>query len=196
MYSFFALVNRLKHVRRWSLMPGTRAENVMEHSYQVALIVHALASLHNRTEAESVDAAKLSLVALFHDVAEVFTGDLPTPIKYASREMERAFAAITEQAQTTLLRALPQEERDLYEPLVKPQLSPTEQALLKAADRIAALIHCQEELNQGNQEFKSAYQGIQERLEEAPQAARTFIAQYLGSFGDPLDGLTKGLARD
>jgi 5'-deoxynucleotidase len=194
MYSFFALVNRLKHVRRWSLMPGTRAENVMEHSYQVALIVHALAALHNRSAAETVDAAKLALVALFHDVAEVFTGDLPTPIKYASPDMEQAFAAITEQAQTTLLRTLPHEERALYEPLVKPRLSAIEHALLKAADRIAALIHCQEELNQGNQEFQAAYRGIRQRLEEAPAAAHLFIEQYLGSFGDPLDGLTKGLS--
>ena len=45
---FFAYLGRLKWIKRWGLKRNTEEENVMEHSWQVATIAHALALIHNR----------------------------------------------------------------------------------------------------------------------------------------------------
>lgn len=42
MYNFYAFLDRMKYIRRWSLMRSSRDENIMEHSQQVAVLAHAL----------------------------------------------------------------------------------------------------------------------------------------------------------
>ena len=43
MYHFYAFINRMKYINRWGLMRNTDRENLKEHSFQVAVIAHALA---------------------------------------------------------------------------------------------------------------------------------------------------------
>ena len=45
---FFAMLARMKLIRRWGLMFSTRDENLSEHSLDTAFFMHALLSLHNR----------------------------------------------------------------------------------------------------------------------------------------------------
>ena len=45
---FFAMMARMKLIRRWGLMFSTRDENLSEHSLDTAFFMHALLSLHNR----------------------------------------------------------------------------------------------------------------------------------------------------
>ena len=47
-YNFFAMVNRMKYIDRWALMPNANKENIAEHSHSVAVIAHALALIGNR----------------------------------------------------------------------------------------------------------------------------------------------------
>ena len=42
-YNFYAFMDRMKYIKRWSLMRSVREENIMEHSQQVAVFAHALA---------------------------------------------------------------------------------------------------------------------------------------------------------
>jgi 5'-deoxynucleotidase len=42
---FFALMFRMKYINRWGLMRSSRTENLAEHSLEVALIAHAIASI-------------------------------------------------------------------------------------------------------------------------------------------------------
>ena len=86
MYKFFAFLDRMKYIKRWSLMRSVREENIMEHTEQVAVIAHALAVIKNKMFGGSVDESKVLLYALFHETGEVITGDLPTPIKYFNAE--------------------------------------------------------------------------------------------------------------
>ena len=47
MHPFFAVLSRMKHIRRWGLMRCTREENLCEHSFETAVLAHALAVLRN-----------------------------------------------------------------------------------------------------------------------------------------------------
>lgn len=78
-YNFFAMLNRLSLIERWSLMQCRQKENVCEHSYQVAIIVQALYYIRlNKLTAVTLPQIKLDLgellqLALLHDATEVIT---------------------------------------------------------------------------------------------------------------------------
>jgi len=158
---FFAFLSRMKYIGRWGLMRGTRAENLCEHSLETVYIAHALAEIHNTLdEADAangvVDVKKTVLYAAYHDAQEVFTGDLPTPVKYRNSEIRDAYKAVESAASERLLDSLPEELRPAYKPYLCPDCSCLEWKLVKAADKLSGLIKCREELAFGNLEFAAA----------------------------------------
>ena len=93
-YSFFAMLSRMKNIRRWALMRNTRPENISEHSHEVAVLAHALAVLTNRHYGGQVDPARCALLAVYHDVPEILTGDMPTPVKYYNPSIREAYRQV------------------------------------------------------------------------------------------------------
>ena len=47
MFHFYAMLSRMKYINRWGLMRNTRRETLSEHSFETAVIAHALAVLRN-----------------------------------------------------------------------------------------------------------------------------------------------------
>ena len=90
MQHFYAYISRLKYIRRWGLMRNTQEENDMEHSLQVAFIAHGLALYAKYELKKEVDPNLVMALACYHDVSEVITGDLPTPIKYKNEDIKQS----------------------------------------------------------------------------------------------------------
>lgn len=84
MSNFFAMVNRMKLINRWALMRNTSNENIAEHSHNVAVIAHSLCTIGNNKFGKNYNAERCAVLALYHDLTEVITGDMPTPVKYLS----------------------------------------------------------------------------------------------------------------
>ena len=123
MFKFFAYLNRMKNIRRWSLMRSVAEENIMEHSQQVAVIAHALAVVGNKYYGKNYDLLKVVLLAQYHEVGEVITGDLPTPIKYFNPEIKTAYKDLENKACERILAMLPEELSAEYEKYVLPDVS-------------------------------------------------------------------------
>ena len=154
-HSFFAYIFRMRYIARWALMRNTRTENVEEHSYEVAVLSHALSVIGRDVFQKDLDPDKTASAALFHDAPEIITGDLPTPIKYFNPGIKTAYQQVEAVAQDKLLSMLPPELVDAYEPLVR-EADPEVRRYVKAADKLAAWLKCQEELKAGNAEFRRA----------------------------------------
>ena len=154
-HSFFAYIFRMRYIARWALMRNTRTENVEEHSYEVAVLSHALSVIGRDVFHKDLDPDKTAAAALFHDAPEIITGDLPTPIKYFNPGIKTAYQQVEAVAQDKLLSVLPPELVDAYEPLVR-EADPEVRRYVKAADKLAAWLKCQEELKAGNAEFRRA----------------------------------------
>ena len=154
-HSFFAYIFRMRYIARWALMRNTRTENVDEHSYEVAVLAHALSVIGRDVFHKDLDPDKTAAAALFHDAPEIITGDLPTPIKYFNPGIKTAYQQVEAVAQDKLLSMLPPELVDAYEPLVR-EADPEVRRYVKAADKLAAWLKCQEELKAGNAEFRRA----------------------------------------
>jgi len=184
---FFAYLSRLRWIKRWGLMRNAQAENVMEHSWEVATIAHALALIKNQYFAGNVDPQAIATAALYHDVSEVITGDLPTPIKYYSKQITAAYHEIEHQSVQALIKQLPDKLQPEYEGLIQEsKLPPSHREIIKAADNISAYLKCQIELKAGNQEFSIAAIEIEKKLRKQPLPEVDFFMQHFA----PACGLT------
>ena len=192
MNPFFAYLNRLKLIRRWGLMRNTVPENDMEHSMQCALIAHGLAVIARERHGRTINPEAVLSLALYHDVGEVITGDLPTPVKYKNPEIKGAYKSIEAMASEQLLSMLPADLRAAYRGYLRPDETTYEWKLVKAADRICAYIKCVEEQNLGNREFDQARQVILGTIQQStlPEVAE-FMQEFAPSFELSLDELSK-----
>ena len=191
---FFAYISKIRWIIRWGLKRNAIPENVMEHSWEVATIAHAMAVIGNKRFGASYDANAVATAALYHDVSEVITGDMPTPIKYHSASMQKAFKSVELQAERELLALLPEDLREDFEPLVVSSKAAEDVLrLIKGADTIAAFLKCQEELKAGNSEFSKAAEDIAARLDSfSMPEVNTFLAIFAPSYKLTLDELLNG----
>lgn len=192
-YNFFAMVNRMKMIDRWALMQNTSKENIAEHSHSVAVIAHALALIGNKKFGKSYDENRVALLALYHDTTEVITGDMPTPVKYYNDDIKNVYKQIEDVAGKRLLSMLPDEFVDDYEPFFTHHDEDKELwVLVKAADKISALIKCIEENRMGNKEFEIALKSQEQKIAEIDlPEVKYFAEHFLNSYYLTLDEHTK-----
>lgn len=179
-HPFFAYIFRMRYIARWALMRNTRVENVEEHSYEVAVLAHALAVIGRDVLQKDVSPDRVATAALFHDAPEIITGDMPTPIKYNNPELKSAYKRVEAVAQEKLVSMLPEALQSAYAPLLREDDAAL-RPYIKAADKLAAWLKCQEELKAGNREFERA-------ADETMAALRAMqmeeVDYFLTHFGD------------
>ncbi|MBQ3817201.1 MAG: 5'-deoxynucleotidase [Clostridia bacterium] len=183
---FYAMMSRMKNIYRWGLMRNTRNENLSEHSLEVAMIAHALAIIKNEKFSGNVNPETVAVAAMFHDTSEIITGDLPTPIKYYNAQIKSAYKEIETVAQKRLTGMLPDYMKQSFEEIYNPDTQIKK--LIKAADKISALIKCIEETNSGNREFAVAEKTTREAIKnlDMPEAD-LFLQDFIPSFSLSLD---------
>ena len=190
MSKFFAFLNRMKYIKRWSLMRSIREENIMEHSQQVAVIAHALALIDNKMFDGKVDVSKVVLLAQYHEVGEVITGDLPTPIKYFNAQINTAYKELERLSAQKLLDTLPEELKEEYTKFVLCEENSEEYQIMKWADKISAYIKCVSEVKSGNSEFVKAKETVGKAIFESEEpCVKYFVEKVLPSFEKTLDEL-------
>lgn len=188
-HSFFAFISRMRYIARWGLMRNTVQENVQEHSHMVAVFAHALAVIRRDVFGREIDPGLVSAVALYHDASEIFTGDLPTPVKYHNPEIQAAYKKVEAGAAKRLLSLLPPELHPSYEMLLS-ETGTEIYELVKAADKLSAYVKCLEELKAGNLEFQAAEKQTLAALQALtlPELSY-FMEQFLPAFSLTLDEL-------
>lgn len=188
LYPFNALLARMKYITRWSLMNSTRAESLSEHTCDTALLAHTLCLIARRYTGTPCRPKTVAVAALYHDAPEIITGDLPTPVKYHNQTLKDAYKAVEAQAAQRLLEGLPEDLAEAFAPCFEPEGE--YRLLVKAADKISALIKCVEERKMGNRDFDTAYQSTLDALVEmeVPEA-EIFLREFLPAYCMTLDEL-------
>ena len=187
---FYALMGRMRYITRWGLMRNTFSENIAEHSFQVAVLTHALVLIRREIlKLDAPDPDRCAVAALYHDASETLTGDLPTPIKYHNADIKAAYKQVEKIAGNRLLDMLPQQLRACYEHQV---LEDDAEALpfIKAADKLAAYLKCLEEQKAGNTDFDSAARQTWQAMEDMDRPELNwFLDHCLEAFTLNLDQL-------
>ena len=193
-FKFFEFIARMGSMLRWSLMRNVKQEDLKQHSYDVAVIAHALAVIRYEffPAQEQLDPNLAVTYALFHDTAEVFTGDIPTPIKQFGGGMVKDIADHLEKmAVNKLIMSLPDELRRPYRDVF--EIPEEYRGVIKAADRLSALKKCREEIAAGNNEFIPAAARLEESLNASnlPEVAY-FMENFMPQRPMSLDELIEG----
>ena len=121
----------LKERTRHAWMTSGRQESVAEHSWRMALMAYFL-----RDQFPNADLTRVLLMALLHDMGEVFTGDIPT---FKKTDADRAHEHERRNAWIASLPApYAAEVRSLFAEM---DAMETEEAkIVKALDRMEAVI--------------------------------------------------------
>ena len=212
-HNFFAAISRMKYIERWALMRSSRPENLSEHAMEVAMIAHALCTIGNIRFGRHLDADRAAVIGLFHDASEIITGDMPTPVKYYNEDIRKAYKDVEAIAEQRLLNRLPDDMKPVYEDIFglsglhfhgtgdisEEELRAAEEnerllrRFVKAADKLSALIKCIEEVNAGNNEFKTARVTLRDavnRLADELPEVKVFRDEFLPPYGHTLDELS------
>ena len=188
-YRFFALLSRMRFITRWGLMRNSYSENIQEHSHMVAVLAHGLALIRRDILGLDANPELCATAALYHDASEIYTGDLPTPIKYYNPEIKEAYKQVEHISGTKLLNLLPKELQASYAPFIYEE-NGSANAIVKAADKLSAHLKCVEELKAGNREFESAAaQTKQALVEMGLPELDWFMEHCLPAFSRNLDEL-------
>ena len=189
MKQFFAMFSRMKYINRWALMKNTRSENLSEHSLEVAAIAHAIAVMKNLRFGGELNAERAAVLGLYHDMPEIITGDMPTPVKYHSKTLRNAFREVETEACSRLLSMLPEDMKESFSPyFFKREEDGYLWKIVKAADKISALFKCIEEEKSGNHEFSSALCSTKKAIEKMnlPEAD-AFLEEFMEAYKLNLD---------
>ena len=190
-YSFFAMISRMKYIDRWALMRNTDRESLDSHSKEVAVIAHTLAVIGNKRFGKNYNPDRAAVLGLYHDAHEIITGDMPTPVKYQNDDILEAFKAVEDAANEKLLGKLPEDLREEFSSLLTGENEDEELlVLIKAADRLSALIKCIEERKAGNTEFREAEKSTLKRIKKmnVPEAD-VFLNEFIPAYEQTLDTL-------
>lgn len=186
---FFAMMSRMKYINRWGLMRNTIKENISEHSLDVAMIAHALGVINNQVFGGDVVPERLALLGIYHDVTEIITGDMPTPVKYYNPEIRAVYKEVENIAGEELLKGLPEEFRDYYSSLLIEKEEDQELwKYVKAADKISAYIKCIEERNMGNCDFNQAELATKKAIADMNMKEVTyFMEHFIEAYNKTID---------
>lgn len=180
---------RLKWIDRWALMRNSADENLSQHSLEVAMIAHALCVIANERLGKNLNADRAAVIGLYHDVSEILTGDMPTPVKYFNRQIQSAYKDIERDANLRLLALLPEDMRAQYTHVLEPgEEYSQEKLLVKGADKLSAYIKCIEERKAGNREFEHAERSTLEALHQMGlEEVEIFLSEFIPPYEQTLD---------
>ena len=147
---------RLSDLEKLIRLPGKFKyfeHNVAAHSFKVTKIAQYLGTVEE-AHGNTINWKSLYEKALNHDFAEVFTGDIKTPVKYASSELKKLFYQVEEEmVDTFITEEIPEPYQQIYRRrLQEGKDDSLEGQILAVADKIDLLYETFGEIQKRNPE--------------------------------------------
>lgn len=152
-HQYFKSLNDLEKLVRCPGKFKYQEHNVAAHSFKVTKIAQYLGTVEEY-KGNEIDWRSLYEKALNHDYPEIFTGDIKTPVKYASLELNTLFMEVEETMTTKFIETeFPPEYQQIYKERLKEGKDSTlEGQILSVADKIDLLYESFGEIQKRNPE--------------------------------------------
>ena len=178
---FLLAIRSLMTVGRFSVYKCHFREDVAQHSYFTALYAMVLADLE-KEKGTKVDVERLLRMALLHDAEEARTGDIHHPFKHQDASFAEKLDNRALEWFEKLMGSLPPSLAHEYIRLRRAsrETSLTEVNIVKAADKIEALLWAYEEYLLGNVHVRKALivEDILSKLDQIQLASvKTLVAE-------------------
>lgn len=182
-HKFFTSLNDLERIIR---APGRfkfEEHNVAAHSWKVSQYALFFATIEER-DGQTIDWKSLYEKTINHDFAEVFIGDIKTPVKHSSPELKEMIAKVEEgMMEKFILREIPEEFQEVFFDRMKEGKDATiEGRLLEMADKLDQFYESFAELKRGNadKEFVAMYRIALKKLLAIPlKASVTYFREVM-----------------
>lgn len=150
-HTFFTSLNDLERIIR---APGRfkfEEHNVAAHSWKVSQYAMFFATIEERA-GRDIDWKSLYEKTINHDFAEVFIGDIKTPVKHSSPELKEMIAKVEEgMMEKFIIREIPEEFQQVFFERMKEGKDGTiEGRLLELADKLDQFYESFNEMKRGN----------------------------------------------
>ncbi|MBP6562014.1 MAG: HD domain-containing protein [Neisseriaceae bacterium] len=173
-HRFFTSLNDLERIIR---APGRfkfEEHNVAAHSWKVSQYAMFFGTLEEMNGAE-IDWKAVYEKTINHDFAEVFIGDIKTPVKHASPELKQMISHVEEKMmEKFIVDEIPAEFQGVFFHRMKEGKDDTmEGRLLELADKLDQFYESFAELKRGNRdhEFIDMYQNALSKILHMPLPA-------------------------
>lgn len=152
-HHYFKSLSDLEKIYRCPGKFKFQEHSVASHSFKVTKIAQFLGTVEEQA-GEQVNWRLLYEKALNHDYAELFTGDIKTPVKYASKELKRLFNEVEEEMTKKFVeKEIPSEFQHIFLERLKEGKDETlEGRILSVADKIDLLYESFGEIQKENPE--------------------------------------------
>lgn len=152
-HQYFKSLNDLEKLVRCPGKFKYQEHNVAAHSFKVTKIAQYLGTVEEH-KGNEVEWRSLYEKALNHDYPEIFTGDIKTPVKYASLELNTLFLEVEETMTEKFIETeFPPEYQQIYKDRLKEGKDSTlEGQILSVADKIDLLYESFGEIQKRNPE--------------------------------------------
>ncbi|MEK4630157.1 YfbR-like 5'-deoxynucleotidase [Solibacillus sp. FSL R7-0682] len=166
-HTFFTSLNDLERIIRCPGRFKFEEHNVAAHSWKVSQYAMFFATLEERA-GSTIDWKSLYEKTINHDFAEVFIGDIKTPVKHASVELKQMLAHVEEKMMEKFIREeIPSDLQQIFLERMKEGKDGTiEGRLLEFADKLDQFYESFAELKRGNtdSEFVHMYETALSKL--------------------------------
>lgn len=170
-HTFFTSLNDLERIIRCPGHFKFEEHNVAAHSWKVSQYALFFATLEERNGSE-INWKSLYEKTINHDFAEVFIGDIKTPVKHASLELKQMLAHVEEKMmEKFIIEEIPSDFQDVFFERMKEGKDKTiEGLILEFADKLDQFYEAFAELKRGNtdREFIFMYQVALKKLLQIP----------------------------
>jgi len=166
-HTFFTSLNDLERIIRCPGRFKFEEHNVAAHSWKVSQYAMFFATLEERAGSQ-IDWKSLYEKTINHDFAEVFIGDIKTPVKHASVELKQMLSHVEEKMmEKFILEEIPLDLQEVFFDRMKEGKDHTiEGRLLEFADKLDQFYESFAELKRGNtdKEFVHMYETALSKL--------------------------------
>lgn len=170
-HHFFTSLNDLERIIRCPGRFKFEEHNVAAHSWKVSQYAMFFATLEEMNGA-TVDWKSLYEKTINHDFAEVFIGDIKTPVKHASPELKQMLAHVEEKMmEKFIIDEIPEQFQDIFFARMKEGKDGSlEGLLLEFADKLDQFYESFAELKRGNsdKEFVVIYRNALSKILQLP----------------------------
>lgn len=170
-HTFFTSLNDLERIIRCPGRFKFEEHNVAAHSWKVSQYAMFFATLEEMN-GQTINWKALYEKTINHDFAEVFIGDIKTPVKHASIELNQMLKHVEEKMMEKFIdEEIPVEFQDVFTNRMREGKDASiEGKLLELADKLDQFYEAFAELKRGNtdKEFIYMYQTALEKLLALP----------------------------
>lgn len=170
-HTFFTSLNDLERIIRCPGRFKFEEHNVAAHSWKVSQYAMFFGTLEEMN-GQKVDWKSLYEKTINHDFAEVFIGDIKTPVKHASTELNQMLDHVEEKMMEKFIREEipPDFQKIFFERMREGKDGSLEGLLLEFADKLDQFYEAFAELKRGNtdKEFIYMYQHALEMILALP----------------------------